>query len=85
MNKFFPNYYANDFEEIKKELEEAWALKPNDNGIRIYKIGNKELTGKSEIELINEVKQHKEKLKAYNIKTTTFIINSLKGIVEERA
>lgn len=84
MNKFFPNYYANDFEEIKKELEEAGALKPNDNGIRIYKIGNKELTGKSEIELINEVKQHKEKLKAYNIKTTTFIINSLKeGIKNE--
>ena len=45
MNKFFPNYYANDFEEIKKELEEAGALKPNDNGIRIYKIGNKELSG----------------------------------------
>ncbi len=70
-------------ESIKQELEEAGALKPNENNVWSYSIGKKEIIASSESELFEKVKKYKEKIATYRVRSTKNIIHILKRAIEE--
>lgn len=86
MKKTFPKHSWNRFsesdEEIKEELEAAGAFKPNSNNVYSYMIGNKLITADSDIELLQEVKEYKEKINAHTKSLTQNLIKNLKQAIE---